>query len=607
MTINYSKQVLLKRGNTAVSSAYIGPVGEVTVDTDLATIRVHDGVTPGGHLSTSSASGATPPADPRESGLWYDTVGGRLYVYYAGAWVDASPAGDQELNANVANLSAQVTGLTSDVANVEAHITSLDANIGTFETTVTGTVNTINANINTLNETIIGFEGNAGPTSAAWTSDNPPMITNVGALWYDDVSGRLYVRYDDTWVDANPPITTGFGNVLPSANVTYSLGSEEYQWKDLWVSNNTIYIGNTPLSVQDGTLLVNGNVVSGGSGDRLVSGEYNVVLDNDGTLTIPGSIQFPVTFTAVFDEAHFHNGTSAFRGLTDAEWSTDVTFNLVNGQIETHVTPIDATNPGYVPMDWFGFSEEDHGIPGYNFSINIMEIYGTVPALAVSPAPTYIPSIKSDNAISIQSGTNVWQFGDDGLTLPAGSFINGLTTIGSEGTNVQTDLDTNNVYIRTYNQISYQSNQWQFGTDGNLTFPNGDLTIGSDVFGDPAILAAPGKNISIVASGVGDGYEVGSSIGWVDSITEPTKIAAVTANNPLYVGAGDVGILTGDYLYTGTTNVWNFGADGNLTLPAGGNLVTSTGSLHTISLNLLKSIVASSGSWEEFQANIASL
>jgi hypothetical protein len=38
----------------------------------------------------------------------------------------------------------------------------------------------------------------------------------------------------------------------------------------------------------------------------------------------------------------------------------------------------------------------------------------------------------------------------------------------------------------------------------------------------------------------------------------------------LFAGAGDVGIVTGDYFYTGTTNVWNFGADGALTLPAGG-------------------------------------
>ena len=108
---------------------------------------------------------------------------------------------------------------------------------------------------------------------------------------------------------------------------------------------------------------------------------------------------------------------------------------------------------------------------------------------------------------------------------------------------------------------------WTFAADGNLTFPNGDLTIGHDPYGDPAIIGAAGKNIGLVSSGVGDGYEVGSSLIWVDSITEPTKMAGVSANNPLFAGAGDVGIVTGDYFYTGTTNVWNFGADGTLTAP----------------------------------------
>jgi len=50
MTINYSKQVLVKRGNTAVSSTYTGPLGEITQDTDLNALRVHDGVQVGGYL-----------------------------------------------------------------------------------------------------------------------------------------------------------------------------------------------------------------------------------------------------------------------------------------------------------------------------------------------------------------------------------------------------------------------------------------------------------------------------------------------------------------------------------------------------------------------------
>lgn len=37
-------------------------------------------------------------------------------------------------------------------------------------------------------------------------------------------------------------------NIVPGANVTYSLGNQQAQWKELWVSGNTIYIGNVALS-----------------------------------------------------------------------------------------------------------------------------------------------------------------------------------------------------------------------------------------------------------------------------------------------------------------------------------------------------------------------
>lgn len=38
----------LRRGTTAQNNSYTGAVGEITVDTDLETIRVHDGSVAGG-------------------------------------------------------------------------------------------------------------------------------------------------------------------------------------------------------------------------------------------------------------------------------------------------------------------------------------------------------------------------------------------------------------------------------------------------------------------------------------------------------------------------------------------------------------------------------
>jgi uncharacterized protein YbjQ (UPF0145 family) len=48
------KKVLLKRGNTAQSEAYTGLLGEVTIDTGLNCLRIHDGVTPGGDIVAST-------------------------------------------------------------------------------------------------------------------------------------------------------------------------------------------------------------------------------------------------------------------------------------------------------------------------------------------------------------------------------------------------------------------------------------------------------------------------------------------------------------------------------------------------------------------------
>lgn len=52
------------------------------------------------------------------------------------------------------------------------------------------------------------------------------------------------------------------GNLIPSANVTYSLGDSTHWWNDLWISGNTIFIGGTTLSVVNGNLNVGGEPIT---------------------------------------------------------------------------------------------------------------------------------------------------------------------------------------------------------------------------------------------------------------------------------------------------------------------------------------------------------
>jgi hypothetical protein len=205
------KKVLLRRGNTVQNNNYTGVFGELTVDTQLKTLRVHDGVTAGGDAIT--ASGAI--------GSYSNT---NTAAYLASQSITSANIGAFQTFAN-ANVVAIQANLGSYQTYANANVVAIQANVGAYQTFANANAASQTTEINSLRSNI----------TAANT-----LISNLRAV---------------------------SSNILPSANVTYSLGSEAYQWKDLWVSNNTIYIGNTPLTISNGNLLVNGNLVTGsGSG-----------------------------------------------------------------------------------------------------------------------------------------------------------------------------------------------------------------------------------------------------------------------------------------------------------------------------------------------------
>jgi hypothetical protein len=57
-------------------------------------------------------------------------------------------------------------------------------------------------------------------------------------------------------------LTVG-GDIVPNTNLGGNLGSPTRQWRSLYVSTNTIYINNVPLSIDpDNNLTVNGSPVT---------------------------------------------------------------------------------------------------------------------------------------------------------------------------------------------------------------------------------------------------------------------------------------------------------------------------------------------------------
>ena len=88
---------------------------------------------------------------------------------------------------------------------------------------------------------------------------------NIGAF---EFNGSVMTTTDSTpiVIDQATSITSDLtvgGDIVPNANLGGSLGSPTRQWKSLYVSTNTIYINNIPLSIDsNNNLIVNGSPVA---------------------------------------------------------------------------------------------------------------------------------------------------------------------------------------------------------------------------------------------------------------------------------------------------------------------------------------------------------
>jgi hypothetical protein len=111
-------------------------------------------------------------------------------------------------------------------------------------------------------------------------------------------------------------------------------------------------------------------------------------------------------------------------------------------------------------------------------------------------------------------------------------------------------------------QVSTTGGNWTFAADGVLTLPGGNTRIGN-FNGIDVMLGSTGTAVGVLGQGT-SGYV---ALEWIDDPEDATSVAAVVVNSPIASSSGTVQIATG--LVTGPTaqNVWEFDADGNLTIP----------------------------------------
>ena len=321
-------------------------------------------------------------------------------------------------------------------------------------------------------------------------------------------------------------LTVG-GDVLPSVANGGDLGSLTRPWKSLYVSNSTVYLGGTPLSLDPNTnelkinnvpvsqtitytdipnvptdvsdLTDNTGLLGGGGGSSLVNGANTVSLGSTGVLTFP-------------------NGLLKIAGNKIRNVNESV--GLIAGS-EIEVT-VDKTVISNGLTDTEGLSTQ-----------HIFEVGST----------------RVFSALQV-----VNSLGEGGPSL-TGQQLTELTSTGFQiGYRVINDPGEGEPLT------SFDG--WTFGTTGNLTFPQGTLLGYSDP-GGFIINGAVDKDIAIYTYNGADAH--GWTFGTDGSLTLPGDIRS----------EGNINIDIN--LTDSTLRRWRFGEDGDLTLPAGGDILDSNG------------------------------
>ena len=196
-------------------------------------------------------------------------------------------------NINYSNGVSILDGVGSSYG--DSNVVTLLADFGSNTVSTTGNItaggfttsgaqgNITGANYITANY-FVGDGGLLSNVGALIQSNSAPNDPTSSTMWWDTVSGSMFVWYTDIngsqWVPASP---TGidFANVssdiIPSANNVFSLGNATNQWASVYVGANTLYLNNVPVGINGNVLTVNGaNVITAEPGG-VVSTTGNIV------------------------------------------------------------------------------------------------------------------------------------------------------------------------------------------------------------------------------------------------------------------------------------------------------------------------------------------
>jgi len=178
-------------------------------------------------------------------------------------------------NAAITNITVSTLRITnSTISNTlitNANVTRLTAGTITSTDISTGTLQAPSGiTVGNINFTGSLYQNGVAYLGSQWTTTSGNVSYTSGSVIATDLNVTTATAGAAKITNLNVVSVTS-GNIIPSADLTYNLGSETARWKDLYLSNSTIkFADGTNLSTSSGNLQVTdtstGKILSLGGG-----------------------------------------------------------------------------------------------------------------------------------------------------------------------------------------------------------------------------------------------------------------------------------------------------------------------------------------------------
>ena len=279
-----------RRGTSTQHGSFTGLSGEITIDTTNNTVVVHDGSTAGGH---------------------------RLAKYS-----EITSLGDGDITGIVAG-----AGLTGGATDGDATLNA----VGGYGITVNADdIELTNADVRALFSASGDLSYNSSTGVISFTNDAGDIegVTAGSGLTGGGTTGTVSLALDYENLT---------GNLVPSANNTYSLGTASSVWKDVFVGPGSLYVnGQQVISDNSGTIQISAD--SGQNISIVTSGAGSVELTSgSGVIEMKSNIQLASSKTI----------STAGGGATQQAGNLDMNSNYINN-LGTPVSSGDAASKSYV-------------------------------------------------------------------------------------------------------------------------------------------------------------------------------------------------------------------------------------------------------------------